>query len=263
MSSKRRIYSHRGMSTLAPENTMPAFELMPKYGADWLETDISITKDEKIVLIHDDYLDRTTNGSGRITDHTFDEIRSLDAGSWFSPEFKGVQVPTLDELIEFMNKYKVNANFELKAIIGPNATKLADSEIAQFAKKLDEISPDVDYIISSFNPIMLLKMRKLRPDLKYACLFEDHTLYEDWNLITEACGAKIIHPQSEGLTRAQVKQWKDMGYEVNVWTCDTIDRANELWNWGVDGIFTDITQTFPGHQRKDGPHYGKFLTTWF
>lgn len=106
-----RIFSHRGMSTLAPENTMPAFELMPKYGATWFETDLGITKDEKLVIIHDDYLDRTTNGSGRVVDHTFDEIRSLDAGSWFSPKFKGTKVPTLDELIAFMNKYKINANF--------------------------------------------------------------------------------------------------------------------------------------------------------
>lgn len=258
-----RIFSHRGMSTLAPENTMPAFELMPKYGATWFETDLGITKDEKLVIIHDDYLDRTTNGSGRVVYHTFDEIRSLDAGSWFSPKFKGTKVPTLDELIAFMNKYKINANFELKAIIGPDANRLADSEIKQFAKKIDEIDPACDIIISSFNPIMLIKMRQLRPDLKYACLFEDHTFYDDWTLIMQACGAKIIHPQSEHLTRATVQMMKDYGYEVNVWTCDTIDRANELANWGVDGVFTDITQAFPDHQRKEGPHYGKFLTTWF
>ncbi|MCH3905194.1 MAG: glycerophosphoryl diester phosphodiesterase [Lactobacillus sp.] len=261
--SEKRIFSHRGMSTLAPENTIPAFELMHKYGANWLETDLGITKDEKLVIIHDDYLDRTTNGHGRVVDHTFDEIRSLDAGSWFSPKFKGTKVPTLDELIEVMNKYKLNANFELKAIIGEGANHLADSEIKQFAAKLDEIDPECKILISSFNPIMLLKLRKLRPDLDYACLFETHTLYEDWPLICEACGAKTIHPQSEGLTRGQVQEWKDMGYKVNVWTCDTIDRANELWNWGVDGVFTDITQSFPTHQREDGPHYGKFLTTWF
>ena len=89
MTSPRNILAHRGMSTLAPENTMPAFELLTKYGVKWLETDLGITKDEHVVVLHDDYLDRTTSGSGPLTDIMFDDLRQLDAGSWFSPEFTG------------------------------------------------------------------------------------------------------------------------------------------------------------------------------
>lgn len=263
MTSPRNILAHRGMSTLAPENTMPAFELLTKYGVKWLETDLGITKDEHVVVLHDDYLDRTTSGSGPLTDIMFDDLRQLDAGSWFSPEFTGVKVPTMDELIDFVNRNKVNINIELKAVIGPDANRLADSLVKQFAAALDRLNPDSRVIISSFNPIMLLKMKQLKPDLEYAVLFEDHTFYDDWTLIMQATGAKIIHPQSEHLTRGTVQQMKDYGYEVNVWTVDTIDRANELFNWGVDGIFTDIAQSFPPHHQKGAPRYGKFLTTWF
>lgn len=89
------VVGHRGTTKFAPENTIPAFEIAIEYGADLIEMDIRETKDGELVIMHDETVDRTTNGTGKVAEHTLKEIKELDAGSWFSPEFEGVRVPTL------------------------------------------------------------------------------------------------------------------------------------------------------------------------
>lgn len=236
----KKIIAHRGIPTLAPENTMAAFNVVVNHDVKWIETDLSITKDEKVFVIHDDKLNRTTNQSGSIETVDSSEVLSADAGYWFAERFRGEKVPTLDQLIDFLNIHKINANIELKGVVGDNANYLADRLVEEFAHALDRLDDHVDLIISSFNPIMLEKMYRLKPDLKYAVLFSRETLGDDWNLVMQACHAKIVHPDSSGLTEAKVKQMKDYGYEINVWTVDSINRAQELLSWGVDGIITNI-----------------------
>lgn len=204
-----------------------------------------------------------TNGAGALTNIKYADIRKLSAGSWFDNQYTSEIVPSLAELVDFINTSKINLNLELKAVIGPYANVLADALIKQVADALDQINPDIRVTISSFNPLMLMKLKNIRPQTELAVLFEDHTFYEDWTLIMQDLDAKIIHPQNEHLTRATVAEMKDYGYEVNVWTVDKIDRANELFNWGVDGIFTDIAQEFPAHKVKGESGHGQFLTTWF
>ena len=94
-----QVVGHRGTVKFAPENTIPAFEAAIEYGADLVEIDIRETRDGELVIIHDDKVDRTTNGSGRVADMTLAEIKQLDAGSWFGKEFEGVKVPTLKEAL--------------------------------------------------------------------------------------------------------------------------------------------------------------------
>jgi len=236
----KKIIAHRGIPTLAPENTMASFNVVVNHDVKWIETDLSITKDEKVFVIHDDKLNRTTNQSGSIETVDSSEVLNADAGYWFAEKFRGEKVPTLDQLIDFLNIHKINANIELKGVVGDNANYLADRLVEEFAKALDRLDEHVELIISSFNPIMLEKMYKLKPDLKYAVLFSRATLGDDWNLVMQACHAKIVHPDSSGLTEAKVKQMKDYGYEINVWTVDDINRAQELLSWGVDGVITNI-----------------------
>lgn len=259
----KNIIAHRGMSTLFPENTLASFNALKEYKVNWLETDVGITKDEHVVILHDDYLDRTTNGIGALTEIDYGELRKLSAGSWFESKYESEIIPSLSELVTFINESKINLNLELKAVIGPQANYLADSLIKQVANALNQIDSSIRVTISSFNPIMLMKLKNIRPQTEVAVLFEDHTFYEDWTLIMQSLDSKIIHPQNEHLTRSTVAEMKDYGYEVNVWTVDKIDRANELFNWGVDGIFTDVAQSFPPHKKKGEPNHGQFLTTWF
>ncbi len=236
----KKIVAHRGIPTLAPENTMASFNTVADRDVKWIETDLSITKDEQVFVIHDDKLDRTTNISGSIETVDSSEVKNADAGYWFAERFRGEKVPTLDQLIDFLNIHKINANIELKGVVGDNANYLADKLVEKFAEALDRLDDQVELIISSFNPIMLEKMYQLKPDLKYAVLFSKATLGDDWNLVMQACHAKIIHPDSNGLTEAKVKKMKDYGYEINVWTVDDINRAQELLSWGVDGVITNI-----------------------
>jgi glycerophosphoryl diester phosphodiesterase len=95
-----RVVGHRGTVKFAPENTIPAFKTAIQYGADLLEMDIRETKDGTLIIMHDATVNRTTNGTGRVSEKTLSEVKQLDAGSWFSPEFKGVQVPTFEEVLE-------------------------------------------------------------------------------------------------------------------------------------------------------------------
>ncbi|AKP68016.1 glycerophosphodiester phosphodiesterase family protein [Companilactobacillus ginsenosidimutans] len=235
----KKIFAHRGIPTLAPENTMPAFNAVVANGLKWIETDLSITKDEDVFIIHDDKLDRTTDQTGSIETVDTETVGSADAGSWYDAKFKGEKIPTLSQLINFLNKNKINANIELKGVVGDDADYLADKLVLKFSKALEKLDPEIDLIISSFNPIMLAKMYKLNPELKYAVLFEHTAIQDDWNLIMQASHAKIIHPDDTDLTKEKIDMIKKYNYQINVWTVDNKERAKQLLDWGVDGIFTN------------------------
>ncbi|MDC4186473.1 glycerophosphoryl diester phosphodiesterase [Loigolactobacillus coryniformis] len=236
------ILAHRGISSLAPENTLAAFNLLPKYNIKWLETDLGITSDKHVIIMHDDYLDRTTNGHGLLASTSYRNLHKLSAGAWFSSKYADERVPTLEELVSFVNRTKINVNIELKAVVSNNANEMADSLVHQFAQALDMIDPAIDIIVSSANPIMLLKLQQLRPHTEFAVLFDKTNLKDDWQLIMQSCHAQFIHPESEGLTREKIEQFKSSHYRVNVWTVNTLCRCNQLFNWGVDGVFTDFAQ---------------------
>ena len=93
------VIAHRGFSGVAPENTLAAFRKAIDVGADMFELDVLLSQDEHVVVIHDDTLERTTNGTGKVIDHTLAELQALDAGSWFSPEFAGEPIPTLEDAL--------------------------------------------------------------------------------------------------------------------------------------------------------------------
>lgn len=238
----RTIYAHRGMSSLAPENTLSAFKLCADYRVGWFECDIDILHDGTIVVSHDSTLDRCTNRSGPLFDISRQDLTEIDAGSWFSHDYLDEPIPTLEQLIEVMNRYKLNANIEIKSCES-NAQASRDL-LNGLNSALEQLAAEREYIISSFNPMLLAEFKKIRPQAPIACLFEKHTLNDDWHVIMEWAGAEYIHPQNEGLTREQVRMFKDRGYKVNVWTVNAKDRANQLFNWGVDGIFTDYAQSF-------------------
>ncbi|MQS52548.1 glycerophosphodiester phosphodiesterase family protein [Companilactobacillus mishanensis] len=236
---EKKIFAHRGIPTLAPENTMPAFNELVKNGIKWLETDLSITADEEVFIIHDDKLDRTTDKSGSIETVDSSVVKQADAGSWYADKFTGTKVPTLDELIDFLNENNINANIELKGVVADDADRLADILVGKFSQSLEKLDFENKLIISSFNPIMLEKLYRLRPELDYAVLFEHQDIREDWNLTMQACHAKIIHPDDKNLTKEKIDMFKKYDYQVNVWTVDDKERAKQLFDWGVDGIFTN------------------------
>ena len=152
-SGKIRVIAHRGEHLHHPENTLQAFQAAIDAGADYFELDVRTTSDGKLVIMHDSTLDRTTNGTGEVHKHTFDEIRALDAGSKFSPEFTGAKVPTLDEAFDLAHG-KINVYVD---------TKYADPQ--QLVDTI--VKHDMqDHVVIYGNPFFLYEVNKIRPTLK-------------------------------------------------------------------------------------------------
>src|SRR6185312_10188996 len=113
-----KIIAHRGASALAPENTLAAFRKASEIGANWVEFDVMLTQDNEVVVIHDETLDRTTNGKGLVSDHPYRYLATLDAGSWFDPKFSEEKIPTLAQVIDTLRHYQLAANIEIKPAVG-------------------------------------------------------------------------------------------------------------------------------------------------
>ncbi|WP_072343948.1 glycerophosphoryl diester phosphodiesterase [Actinomyces urinae] len=233
----KTIFAHRGASAIAPENTMAAFKKAVEAGATWIETDVDVLKDGTPILIHDSSLDRTTNRSGSYYDLTVSDLDDIDAGSWFSPEYAGERIPTLAELVAFMNETGLNANIEIKS--NEAGAQMSLQLVDAILKELEALDgPQV--IISSFNHVLLKIFKDKAPQHSVGALFVAENLWDDWKSILELVGADYIHPDDSTLTRAQVQAFREAGYGVNVWTVNSPARANELFNWGVTGVFTDV-----------------------
>src|SRR5580698_6784041 len=152
-SKKIMVISHRGEHLHHPENTMAAFQAAIDAGADYFELDVRTTSDGKFVIMHDGTLDRTTNGSGEVHKHTFEEIRALDAGAKFSPAFAGTKVPTLDEAFDLAHG-KINVYVD---------TKYADPQQLVDAIVRHDMQ---DHVVIYGNPFFLYEVRKILPTLR-------------------------------------------------------------------------------------------------
>lgn len=244
----KTLIAHRGMSTLAPENTLSAFSLATEHGVEWIECDVDILQDGTLVVCHDDTLDRCSDRSGKLCDISKGDLDSIDAGSWFSDDYIGEKIPTLEQLIALANEKQINLNIEIKS-----CTKSAEYSKALIDKlivALDSLNSERELIVSSFNFLILAEFKRKRPETKVACLFESQTIWDDWKSLIEWCNADYIHPEDKNLTKEMVDNFKLAGLKINVWTVNDLARANQLFNWGVDGICTDIAQKFPSKYRS-------------
>lgn len=242
MCSEQIVFAHRGLNRLAPENTMSAFRLAHQRGVKWLETDIDVLADGTVIICHDTSLDRTTNRAGGYYDLRVEDLAGIDTGRWFSPEFAGEPLPTLKDLVQFLNASEMNCNIELKA--NEAGAEMSMLLLDQLLAGLEELNSEREVIISSFSHVLLAKLHDRAPALPLGCLWTSQGLGADWKSVLEMVGASYIHPEDDGLTREQVSQFRQAGYGVNVWTVNRMDRANQLFNWGVTGIFTDFADEF-------------------
>lgn len=232
-----RIFAHRGLSAIAPENTLAAIVPCAKHGVTWFETDVDIIGDGTPVLLHDTSLDRTTNRSGSMYNLTKADLETVDAGAWFGKEFAGERIPTLAQLVDAMNEHQLNVNLEIKSNEqGAERTyQLIDAIIAELAR-LDD---DREVLVSSFNHLLLAEFKRRAPQYRTAVLFTADSLWPDWFSLMQLAGAEAIHIEDRNLTQPMIALGKKAGVEINVYTVNSRARANELFNWGVDGIFTD------------------------
>lgn len=227
------VIGHRGASAYAPENTLSALKLAVEQGANGVEIDVQLTKDGKLVVIHDWKVDRTTNGKGYIYQLDFDYIRSLDCGSWFSEEFKGERVPTLKEVFEVVPK-DVLLNIEIKEIERGRADieKLVLKEIYE-ADRLESV------VISSFHHSIIQSLHKLEPKLKLALLTASEILNLPKYLDDNGLVSYSYHPEINLITKNTVKELEEKGIKTFVWTVNTVIDYQWLDSIGVHGVITN------------------------
>jgi len=228
-----RIVAHRGGGKLAPENTLAAIDVGAKYGHQMIEFDAKLSMDAQIFLLHDDTLDRTSNGWGVAGQLPWEKLSQLDAGSWFSTTFIGEKLARLDQVADRCRQHQMMANIEIKPTTGSDAE--TGRAVAQAAAVLwrDQTVP----LLSSFSYAALEAAMEVEPQLPRGLL--SHSWDAQWQEKTTALGCVSIHLNHKVLTAERVAELKAAGLKILVYTVNRPDRARELLKWGVDAICTD------------------------
>lgn len=214
---------HRGACGYAPENTLASFKKALALKVDMIEFDVHVCKTGEIVIIHDDTLERTTNGKGLVKEKTFAELRMLDAG-------QGEKIPALTEVLNLIDK-KVAVNIELK---GPQTAKPVAETIKEYIKKGWKKEY---FIISSFNLKELAEFHQFFSDIKIAALIESEPA--DLENFIKKRGYAAINPGLEFVSQEFINQAHKLGLKVFVWTVNEKEEIEQMRKWGADGIFSN------------------------
>lgn len=228
-----RIVAHRGGAALAPENTLLAFDQAAVLGHRCVECDVALTRDDQPVLLHDDTVDRTSDGHGQLADLTADDLARLDAGRWFHPRFAGTRIPRLDEAIACWQDHGQQALIELKLGAGRDPDRLGEL-VARTTLRCWRGAPP---LLISFSVEALAAAGRAAPALPRALLLEAWPA--DWRQQAEAVGACAIdlaHPLAD---RDRIEAVHAAGFHLAVWTVNDATEAERLLRLGVDAVTTD------------------------
>ncbi len=224
-----QIIGHRGARGLEPENTMRSFRKALELGVDYIECDVHMTKDGRIVLMHDHTVDRTTNSSGRVNNFTFDEIRSLDAG-------KGERIPTLQELLDLVRTPFAQAFF--KGLRVKLHIELKDEAATEPTVRLVEKNGmEGEVFLTSGNTETLRQVRRLNPSISTEHIFGEPP--DDAIERALSVGAKRVSCHISHLTGEFVRKAHENGIQVIAWTPNTVEEAKKAIECSVDLICTD------------------------
>ena len=231
------IFAHRGTSAHAPENTLASFELALSQGADAIELDANLSADGEVVIIHDSTVDRTTDGHGRVAQLSLKELRSLDAGSFFSEKYRGEKIPRLEEVFETVGK-KMFINVELK-----NSASPRDPLVEKVCALVKKHSMEKRIILSSFLTSDLKRAKRLLPEVPRGLLALDGWMGAWARSFEFSFGDyAALHPYLTDVTKQQIVRVHRLKRRVHVWTVNKAEDMARLINWGVDGIYTDDPQ---------------------
>jgi glycerophosphoryl diester phosphodiesterase len=227
------IVAHRGGGSLAPENTLAAIDVGAQHGHKMIEFDAKLTQDGQVFLLHDDTLDRTSNGWGVAGELPWDKLVQLDAGDWYSAAFKGEPLPLLSEVAQRCQQHGLMANIEIKPTTGAEVE--TGRVVALAARQLwqGQTAP----LLSSFSVDALAAAQVAVPELPRGLLLEEWD--DNWQALTERLSCVSLHIAHRQLTAERVKWLKDAGLRILVYTVNSPKRARLLLDWGVDCICTD------------------------
>lgn len=217
------LTAHRGFSGIAPENTLPSFELACQKDFFAIECDVHLTKDLKWVICHNKTIDKTTNGEGKICNYTFDEIRKFDITFGNNiDKYKNLKLPSLDEYLDICKKYNATPEIEVKG--GRGSEKLTE-----IIDKLKEKGLLEKAIIISFDWKIIAKLKEYSPNTEYWFLSE---FVDDWGIkMCKKYGFR--YALSASTSDKQIKKAIKENVGVSIWTVDRLERMEELYKLGV------------------------------
>lgn len=231
------IFAHRGYSGKYPENTMLAFEQAVVSGAQGIELDVHLSKDGKIVIIHDELLKRTTGVAGYVGDYTLKELVRINAGKTFSDAFGHTPIPSLEQYCTYIKDKDIISNIEIKTDL--QYYNGIEEALSATVRKFD-IGEKV--LFSSFNWLSAVKIRQLNPHIPCGLLFEDrsirHIAYQ-----AKSMGFAFVHPDRRLIDQEMVDECKELGIGLNVWTVNDKEALQRMIDWQVDGIITNYPPT--------------------
>lgn len=235
------VIAHRGASAYHPENTMAAFRAAYEMGAEMIELDITLSKDGVPVAIHDETLDRTTTGSGNVSDRTVEELKTLDAGSWFDEQHRGEPIPTLEEVLQFaQNKIALNIEIKTEAV-----TDEVNGGIEEKAWELVKKYEMEDYVLfSSFDYRAISHLKELNVDISAALLYEESQSEGrgPTQLVTDY-DADAFNCSYRQFSRKWAQEAESKGFPVFVYTVNSERLMRKMIERGVAGIFR-INRTY-------------------
>lgn len=229
-------YAHRGASGYCPENTMLAFVKAVELGCDGIETDVQMTRDGVLVLIHDERVDRTTSGSGLVKDYSYAELCRLDAGVWYGAQFAGAKIPRAEELLLLARDTGIYLDFEIKTGVVPY-----EGIEEKLIKLIYLYGWQEHVILSSFNHYSMVRCKEIAPDLKTGLLYMEG-LYRP-GLYARTARADALHPHFYAVNEEVVREARAAGLLVNTFTVNDPARMQQFIRLGLDGIITNYPDT--------------------
>lgn len=234
-----KLIAHRGAGRQAPENTLSSMRLGARHGFTMMEYDVKLSKDGVAILLHDDAVDRTSNGTGCAGDKTFNELAMLDFGAWLSSEYAGEPIPTLQSIAAYTLVNGIRSNIEIKPTTG--AESETGRQVARLAREL-WTGADIPPLLSSFSEIALDAAMKEAPELPRALLIE-REVPDDWLARVRRLGCIGLNLNHKYTTLPLVQAVRAAGCTLAIWTVNDPARAQELLDWGCNAIVTDEIMT--------------------
>jgi glycerophosphoryl diester phosphodiesterase len=229
-----RIVAHRGGGALAPENTLAGLRKAKALGFSAVEFDVMLAGDSVPILMHDETLERTTNGRGPVAATPFAALAELDAGARFGPQFQGERVPSFAAAAELCIKLELWANVEIKPAQGRERD--TGTIAAKFSAELWRAKESAP-LLSSFEPLALEAARAAAPQLQRGFLTD--RVPRNWRALLERYDCVSLHCDHAHLSEAAARDIREAGYRLLCYTVNEPETARRLFRWGVDAIFTD------------------------
>jgi glycerophosphoryl diester phosphodiesterase len=241
-----KIIAHKGASGIAPENTLASFQAALDIGVDIIELDVRQTKDEEIIVFHDQFLDRTTNGMGNVHEYTLEQLKQLDAGSWFSSKFSDQKIPTLKEVLDLVDG-RCQVLIEIKHMDHPHYHDFSDKLVDVI--RLEENG--FDWVLLQSYEDKYLEEAQIYDDriqINKMLIGEDSTPLLAFYIETKLKlghgdskgNLKTLNPEFKTLSPRRIFRMHSRGFKVFTYSVNTREDMIKMLNMGVDGIITDF-----------------------